>query len=96
MKKFFQGSVFLYFTKVAAVVHSSIDTVFFRGALAVIYCVYAMYLTGFGKVFSISVAGTYLINDPFSVIKKNLQACILSNILCLCRTRVQARRYRSY
>ena len=43
---FFQGTVFLYFTKVAVAIHSSMDTVFFRRALAVINCVYTMYLTG--------------------------------------------------
>ena len=35
----------IYFTKVAAAIHSSIDMVFFRRTLAGMNCVYAMYLT---------------------------------------------------
>ena len=33
---------------------------------------------------------------PFSIIKEQLQPCVLSNLLCLCRTRVVVRRYHSY
>ena len=49
---FFQGTVFLYLMKVAAAIHFSMDTVFFRTALAAINCVYTMYLTGIEKVLS--------------------------------------------
>ena len=42
---FFQAAAFLCFTRVAAAIHSSMDTVFFRTALAVITCVYTTYLT---------------------------------------------------
>ena len=42
---FFQSRVFLYFTKVVVAIHSSMDTAFFRRALATIICVYTMYLT---------------------------------------------------
>ena len=41
---FFQSS-FPFFTKVVAVIHSSIDTVFFRRALAAMTFVYTLYLT---------------------------------------------------
>ena len=43
-EQFFQSGVFLYFTKVL-VIHSSMDTVFFRKLLAAFNCAYAIYLT---------------------------------------------------
>ena len=46
MEQFFQGTVSLYLTKVAAAIHFLIDTVFFIRALAAVNCEYAMYLTG--------------------------------------------------
>ena len=52
--RFFQSTVFLYFTKVVAANHSSMDTVFFRSALATINCKYTMYLT------DISISGALL------------------------------------
>ena len=42
---FFQNTVFLYFTTVVAAIDSSIDTVFFRRALAAMNCVYRICLT---------------------------------------------------
>ena len=42
---FFQSTVFCCFTKVVAAIHSSMDTVFFRRALATMNCKYTMYLT---------------------------------------------------
>ena len=38
--------MFLYFAKVAAAIHYSIDPAFFRRALAAMNCVYEMYLIG--------------------------------------------------
>ena len=43
---FFQGAMFLYFAKVAAAIHSSMDRVFFKRALAARNCVYTIYLKG--------------------------------------------------
>ena len=40
---FFQSTEFLYFTKVLAANHSSMDTVFFRRAIANINCIYTMH-----------------------------------------------------
>ena len=65
----------LYFTKVAAAIHSLVDRAFFKRALAAMNCVYTMYLAGPGKVlskFTIPVAATHLMNDPFSIIKEQL------------------------
>ena len=42
---FFQSAMFFYFTKVVAVIHISMDTVFFKRTLAAMNCVYTMYLT---------------------------------------------------
>ena len=45
-EQFFQEKMFLYFTKVAAAINSSMDRVFFKRAFAARNCVYTMYLTG--------------------------------------------------
>ena len=42
---FFQSTEFLYFTKVPTANHSSMDTVFFRRAIANINFIYTAYLT---------------------------------------------------
>ena len=55
---FFQSTVFLYFTKVVAVIYSSMDTVFFRWARAAINCVYTIYLTDIWK---------YWVNSQFQL-----------------------------
>ena len=46
---FFQSTEVLYFTKVLESNHSSMDTVFFRRALANKNCIYTMYLTDISK-----------------------------------------------
>ena len=45
-EQLFLGTVFLYFTKVAATIHSSMDRAFFKRALVAMNCVCTMYLTG--------------------------------------------------
>ena len=45
-KSFYQSTVFLYNMKVVAAIHSTMDTVFFKKALAAMNCLYKMYLTG--------------------------------------------------
>ena len=114
---FFQSAVSFCFRKVVEA--SILDTVFFRRALAVMNCVYTMYVKGalvarhlssnaiFQKttcsylVFSrllcffeirIPVADIHSINDPFSIIKEQLQPRILVNLMCFCRTGISARR----
>ena len=42
---YFSDTVFPYFAKIFAVIHSSMDMVLFRRALAAMNCVYTMYLT---------------------------------------------------
>ena len=68
---FFQGAMFLYFTKVVVVIHSSMDTVFFRRALATMNCVYTTYLTDIsiyaillfqGALEAIYLSGTVIIS----------------------------------
>ena len=49
------------------------------------------------KLIRLSVAAVHSTNGPFLIIKKELQPCSLSNLLCFFRTgRVAARRYHSY
>ena len=45
-EQLFHGTVFLYFTKVAAAIHSSMDRAFFKRALVAMNCACTMYLTG--------------------------------------------------
>ena len=83
---FFQVTLSFYFTKVAAAIHSSMERVFLKRALTAITCVYTMYLTRIWKVlskFAIPTAVTHLMNDPFSIIKEQLQPRILLNLLFL-------------
>ena len=42
----FSETVFLYFTKIVATIHFSVETVFLRRALGAINCVYTMYFKG--------------------------------------------------
>ena len=50
----FQGTVFHYFTKVAAAIHSSMDRVFFKKSIRIhelrIYNVFDMYLKGIESI----------------------------------------------
>ena len=120
---FFSEFSVLLFQESSWGIHSSMDTVFFRRALAVMNCVYTMYVKGalaaihlssnaiFQKttcsylVFSrllcffeirIPVADIHSINDPFSIIKEQLQPRILVNLMCFCRTGIAARRVTSF
>ena len=43
---FFPSTVFLYFTKVATAIHSSVDRAFLKRTLTAMNCVYTMYLKG--------------------------------------------------
>ena len=93
---FFQGTVFLYFTKVAVSIYSSMDKVFSRKStcnhVLCIYNIFDRYLKGI-ELFRNSSCNHPLMNDPFSFIKEQLHSRIVSNLLCFCITRVAARRH---
>ena len=74
------------------------DMVFFRRALTAMNCAYIQCIWQIFERYWVNSQFQLQppMNDPFSIIKEQLQSHILLNLLCFCRARVVATRYYSY
>ena len=91
-KQFFFRVQFLYFTKVVAANHSSMDTLFLRRALATISCIYKMYWQIFlfnayfyfkGTLTAIHLSGTTIILGGHLQWSSTFKVLVLSQALAL-------------
>ena len=75
-----------------AAIHLSSNAIFQKTTCS--YLVFSRLLCFFE--IRIPVADIHSINDPFSIIKEQLQPRILVNLMCFCRTGIAARRVTSF